>query len=90
MGKDKAHIEKSGEFTPKFDADGLVPVIATDAITEEPLMLAYMNAESFKFTLEHVEAVYWSRCGRKSGTRGKPLATPRKSLRYLPITTQTL
>lgn len=59
--KDKAQIEESDEFTPKFDADGLIPAMAIDAATSEPLMLAYMNAESLRLSLEYGEAVYWSR-----------------------------
>jgi len=69
--KDKAHIEESGEFAPKFDADGLVPVMAIDATTKEPLMLAYMNAESLKLTLELGEAVYWSRSRSEIWHKGK-------------------
>jgi phosphoribosyl-AMP cyclohydrolase len=45
----------------KFDDKGLVPVIAQDWKTGEVLMLAYMNAESLKKTLETKEMVYWSR-----------------------------
>ncbi len=46
---------------PKFDEHGLIPAIAIDAKTKEPLMLAYMNEESLKQTLEKQEAVYYSR-----------------------------
>jgi len=45
----------------KFDDKGLVPVVAQDWKTGEVLMLAYMNAESLKKTLETKEMVYWSR-----------------------------
>ena len=45
----------------KYDDKGLVPVIAQDYKTGEVLMLAYMNAESLKQTLERQEMVYWSR-----------------------------
>ncbi len=48
-------------FTPKFDADGLVPVVVTSASTGEVLMLAYMNAEALARTIETGEAHYWSR-----------------------------
>ena len=51
--KDKAQIEESGEFAPKFDADGLIPAMAIDSVTSEPLMLAYMNAESLRLSLEY-------------------------------------
>ena len=58
---DKACVEEGLGFAPKFDADGLLPAMAIDASTREPLMLAYMNAESLRLTLERGEAVYWSR-----------------------------
>ncbi|MGQ9834007.1 MAG: phosphoribosyl-AMP cyclohydrolase [Candidatus Villigracilaceae bacterium] len=45
----------------KFDANGLVPAIVQDAETNEVLMLAYMNAEALRLTLETGETVFWSR-----------------------------
>jgi phosphoribosyl-AMP cyclohydrolase len=69
--KGKAHIEESGEFAPKFDADGLIPAIAIDSVTSEPLMLAYMNAESLRLSLEYGEAVYWSRSRSEIWHKGK-------------------
>lgn len=57
----KETIEQGLTFAPKFDEHGLIPAMALDAHTNEPLMLAYMNEESLKRTLEIGEAVYWSR-----------------------------
>lgn len=68
---DKSQIEESTNFAPKFDADGLIPAMAFDAITKEPLMLAYMNAESLKLSLELGEAVYWSRSRSEIWHKGK-------------------
>ena len=45
----------------KFDASGLVPAIVQDAETNEVLMLAYMNQESLRLTLENNETYFWSR-----------------------------
>ncbi len=45
----------------KWNSDGLIPVIAQDETTDEVLMLAYMNKESLRKTLETGEAVYYSR-----------------------------
>jgi phosphoribosyl-AMP cyclohydrolase len=45
----------------KFDANGLVPAIVQDAETKQVLMMAYMNADSLKLTLEKNETVFWSR-----------------------------
>ncbi len=54
-------VEEGSEFAPKFDADGLIPVVTTAADSGEVLMHAYMNAEAVKKTIEHGEAFYWSR-----------------------------
>jgi len=45
----------------KFDANGLVPAIVQDAETKQVLMMAYMNADSLKRTMEKNETVFWSR-----------------------------
>jgi phosphoribosyl-ATP pyrophosphohydrolase/phosphoribosyl-AMP cyclohydrolase len=45
----------------KFDASGLLPAIVQDAETNEVLMLAYMNAEALRLTLEREETWFWSR-----------------------------
>ena len=66
----KAEIEEGSQFAPKFDADGLIPALAMDATTREPLMLAYMNAESLRRTLEIGEAVYWSRSRQEYWHKG--------------------
>ena len=66
----KAELEEGGAFAPKFDGDGLIPALAMDAHTREPLMLAYMNAESLRRTLELGEAVYWSRSRQEYWHKG--------------------
>jgi phosphoribosyl-AMP cyclohydrolase len=66
----KAELEEGLDFAPKFDADGLIPALAMDATTREPLMLAYMNAESLRRTLEIGEAVYWSRSRKEFWHKG--------------------
>jgi phosphoribosyl-AMP cyclohydrolase len=49
-------------FPPlKFDTNGLIPAIVQDIDTKEVLMLAYMNAESLRLTLEKGETYFWSR-----------------------------
>lgn len=67
-------VEEGFQLAPKFDAQGLIPVVTTDAETGEVLMHAYMNAEALAKTIELGEAVYWSRSrnclwhkGRTSG-----------------------
>lgn len=49
------------ELRPKFSADGLIAAIAQDATSGEVLMLAWMNADALKATLETKRATYWSR-----------------------------
>ncbi len=57
----KEEIEEGTSFSPKFDADGLVTAVATDAKTGDLLMVAWMNAEALARTIETGEAWYWSR-----------------------------
>jgi len=57
----KQAIEEGLLFAPKFDEHGLIPAMAVDAENGAPLMLAYMNEQSLKMTLELGQAVYWSR-----------------------------
>ncbi len=56
-----ADIEEGVDLAPKFDKDGLIPVVTTDYDTGELLMHAYMNATALERTLASGEAVYWSR-----------------------------
>ncbi len=53
--------DETRELRPKFDGAGLVAAIAQDAETGEVLMLAWMNAEALRLTLETRRATYWSR-----------------------------
>ena len=57
----RAEVEEGTAFTPRFDGNGLVSCIAVDARYGQVLMLAHMNAESLRLTLETGEAWYWSR-----------------------------
>jgi phosphoribosyl-AMP cyclohydrolase len=53
--------EEGLAFQPKFDASGLVTCVATDAATGEVLMVAHMNDEALRRTIETREAWYFSR-----------------------------
>ena len=68
-------IEDGTSFMPKFDADGLIPVITQDATSNEVLMFAWMNAEALARTIETGQAWYWSRSResfwRKGDTSGQ-------------------
>mgnify|MGYP003645597998 FL=1 len=54
-------IEENSILTPQFNADGLIPAVATDAANGVVLMLAWMNAEALEKTIETGQAWYWSR-----------------------------
>ncbi|HET9160817.1 MAG TPA: phosphoribosyl-AMP cyclohydrolase [Caulobacteraceae bacterium] len=56
-----AELERGQVLAPRFNADGLIAAVTTDADTGEVLMLAWMNAEALKRTLETGEAWYFSR-----------------------------
>ena len=54
----------------KFNADGLVPVIAQDIANGDVLMMAWMNAESLSMTFAEGRMVYWSRSRRELWRKG--------------------
>ena len=60
-------IEENLEFTPKFDANGLITAIAQDAQTHQVLMVGYMNREALDETIKTGYGTYFSR------SRGKLL-----------------
>ena len=66
-------LEDNSGFSPDF-SKGLLPAIAQDSDNGEVLMLAYMNEEAWRKTLETGEAHYWSRSRKelwhKGGTSG--------------------
>jgi phosphoribosyl-AMP cyclohydrolase len=55
----------------KFDEKGLIPAVAQDFHTGEVLMLAYVNGESLRRTLETGYATYWSRSRKKLWMKGE-------------------
>ena len=66
-----AAIEEGKLLSPKFDKDGLIPVITTDSKTGEVLMHGYMNSEALKKTIETKEAYYWSRSRKQVWHKGE-------------------
>jgi phosphoribosyl-AMP cyclohydrolase len=64
-------IEESGRFTPCFDASGLIPCVAVDSANGDVLMMAWMNAEALRLTLETGFAHYWSRSRRSIWKKGE-------------------
>lgn len=64
-------IEEGLALSPKFDADGLVTCVATDAASGDVLMVAHMNAEALARTIESGEAWYFSRSRRALWRKGE-------------------
>lgn len=54
----------------KYDANGLVPAIVQDVVTNDVLMMAWMNAESLKLTIEKGQTVFWSRSRQEIWHKG--------------------
>ena len=54
----------------KFDGQGLVPAVVQDAKTNAVVMLAYMNRESLKLTLETGYTWFWSRSRQELWNKG--------------------
>lgn len=54
----------------KYDADGLVPAIVQDVETRTVLMMAYMNDETLRMSLEQGRTVFWSRSRREVWRKG--------------------
>jgi phosphoribosyl-AMP cyclohydrolase len=67
----QAEVESGLAFAPKFDADGLIPAIVTDAASGEVLMLAWMNAEALATTLQTRIGHFWSRSRAKLWRKGE-------------------
>jgi len=68
---DSRNVEEGLQFTPKFDAQGLIPAIAQDAETGEVLMFAWMNREALERTIETGRATYFSRSRGKLWLKGE-------------------
>ena len=67
----KQDIEEGAEFIPKFDAKGLISVVAQDSETGQILMVAYMNRQSLEMTIQTGYATYFSRSRQKLWKKGE-------------------
>jgi phosphoribosyl-AMP cyclohydrolase len=67
----KHELEQGARFTPRFDANGLVTAVVTDATDGTLLMVAHMNEPALKKTLETGKAHYWSRSRGKLWMKGE-------------------
>ena len=64
-------VEEGKYLEPKFDENGLIPVITTDFKNGNILLHGYMNDEALKKTIETKEAHYWSRSRKKIWHKGQ-------------------
>jgi len=69
--KDEKSQEEGSEFAPRFDAQGLIAAIASDAATGEILMFAYMNETALRLSLQTGIVHYWSRSRQKLWKKGE-------------------
>ncbi|KQN03773.1 phosphoribosyl-AMP cyclohydrolase [Sphingomonas sp. Leaf25] len=65
------HRDTGLVLNPKFDGDGLLTAIAVDAASGEPLMVAHMNADALRLTIESGEATFWSRSRARLWKKGE-------------------
>jgi phosphoribosyl-AMP cyclohydrolase len=66
-----AAIEESPRFTPRYGPDGLIACITVDAFNGDVLMMAWMNEEALRRTLETGFVHYWSRSRRALWKKGE-------------------
>ncbi len=71
MSSTSLDIEEGLAFLPKFDADGLVTAVVTDAGSGDVLMVAHMNEEALAKTVATGEAWYYSRSRQKLWKKGE-------------------
>ena len=64
-------VEEGVTLSPKFDENGLIPVVTTDNKSGEVLMHGYMNEEALLLTIQKKEAYYWSRSRKSIWHKGK-------------------
>ena len=64
-------VEEGKYLEPKFDENGLIPVITSDFKSGDILMHGYMNNIALKKTIETQEAHYWSRSRKKIWRKGQ-------------------
>lgn len=68
---DKTALEEGAELTPRFDAAGLVTAVVADTRDNAVLMLAHMNAEALRLTIDTGIAHYWSRSRNSLWKKGE-------------------
>ncbi|GHD08377.1 phosphoribosyl-AMP cyclohydrolase [Tianweitania populi] len=68
---DKRELEEGAVLSPRFNSDGLVTAVVTDARDDHLLMVAHMNAQALQLTLDTGIAHYWSRSRNQLWKKGE-------------------
>ncbi len=66
-----SEIEEGRAFAPKFDKDGLITAVVTDAVSGDLLMVAHMNAEALRTTIDTGAAHFFSRSRNQLWKKGE-------------------
>ena len=83
MSAERKDIEEGRTFKPKFNEQGLIPVIAVDAASNEVLMVANMNAAALEATLRTGKGTYYSRRRGKLWVKGEQSGHEQKVVEIL-------
>ena len=83
MSAENKEIEAGSTFSPKFNEQGLIPVVTVDAATNEVLMVANMNAEALQATLRSGKGTYYSRSRGKLWVKGEQSGHEQKVIEML-------
>ncbi len=68
---DKAALEEGADFTPRFDANGLITAVVTDVSDGAVLMVAHMNSKALALTISTGTAHYYSRSRKSLWKKGE-------------------
>ena len=80
---EKKDIEEGLAFSPRFDEQGLIPVVVVDAASDEVLMVANMNEEALRATLASGKGTYYSRSRGKLWVKGEQSGDEQKVVELL-------
>ena len=83
MSAEKKDIEEGLAFRPKFNEQGLIPVVTVDAASNEVLMVANMNAAALEATLRTGKGTYYSRRRGKLWVKGEQSGHEQKVVEIL-------
>ncbi len=83
MSAEKKDIEEGLAFRPKFNEQGLIPVVTVDAASNEVLMVANMNASALAATLRSGKGTYYSRSRGKLWVKGEQSGHEQKVVEVL-------